>query len=181
MQPATCRVIELKLGRVRPDDKDNYGNKAIKLSGDMLDELFRQAFRNMAKDLKFRLQRHEERGLHALKRSLQPNILGDRLFNALATGNWTKDQGVAQMLDRTSYVSTISTPAESSPRSQSHRPTMRHGDVHGTHLGRICPSETPEGAGCGLVKNFAMCSVMSERSDPAEAAKALYRARGKAP
>ena len=176
---ATCRVIELKLGRVRPDDKDNYGNKAIKLSGDMLDELFRQAFRNMAKDLKFRLQRHEERGLHALKRSLQPNILGDRLFNALATGNWTKDQGVAQMLDRTSYVSTIShTRRIQSPLSKSSA-NYEARDVHGTHLGRICPSETPEGAGCGLVKNFAMCSVMSERSDPAEAAKALYRAGAK--
>ena len=172
---STCRVIELKLGRIRPDDKDNYGNKSIKTSGEMLDELFRTAFRNMAKDLKFRLERDEMRGLYPLSREIQPHILGDKLTNALATGKWVKDQGVAQMFDRTSYVSTIShTRRIQSPLSKSSS-NYEARDLHGTHLGRVCPSETPEGAGCGLIKNFAMCSVVSHQSDPQEAAKILYR------
>ena len=172
---AASRVIELGLGRIKQDDKDNFGNKSVKLAGDLLEELFRHAFRNMMKDVKFRLSRGEDRGLYALGKALRPNILGDRLSNALATGKWTKDQGVAQMLDRTSYVSTIShTRRIQSPLSKSSA-NYEARDLHGTHLGRLCPSETPEGAGCGLVKNLAMCCVISARSDPKKARRLLFK------
>ncbi|HXX05496.1 MAG TPA: DNA-directed RNA polymerase subunit B'', partial [Candidatus Bathyarchaeia archaeon] len=33
---ATCKLIELKLGWIIPDDKDHYGNKVIKFAGQML-------------------------------------------------------------------------------------------------------------------------------------------------
>jgi DNA-directed RNA polymerase subunit B len=33
--------------------------------------------------------------------------------------------------------------------------------LHSTHFGRICPSETPEGSNCGLVKNLALSAIIS--------------------
>ncbi|HJK50807.1 MAG TPA: DNA-directed RNA polymerase subunit B'', partial [Methanocorpusculum sp.] len=33
---------------------------------------------------------------------------------------------------------------------------------HPTQWGRICPSETPEGPNCGLVKNFAQLVEISK-------------------
>ncbi len=33
---ATCKLLELKLGWLSPDDKDHYGNKVIKFAGQML-------------------------------------------------------------------------------------------------------------------------------------------------
>lgn len=33
--------------------------------------------------------------------------------------------------------------------------------LHNTHWGMICPAETPEGAGCGLVKNLALMAFVS--------------------
>jgi DNA-directed RNA polymerase subunit B" len=40
--------------------------------------------------------------------------------------------------------------------------------LHPTQFGKICPNETPEGPNCGLVKNLAILSKISEGSDPEE-------------
>ena len=37
-----------------------------------------------------------------------------------------------------------------------------------TQWGRICPSETPEGPNCGLVKNFAQLVEISKGTDEDE-------------
>ena len=37
--------------------------------------------------------------------------------------------------------------------------------LHATQWGRICPSETPEGPNCGLVKNFAQAMELSQNVD----------------
>ena len=47
-----ARVIELKLGRRKPDDKDHAKNKRLKLAGPLLADLFRVAFRNLCRDIK---------------------------------------------------------------------------------------------------------------------------------
>jgi DNA-directed RNA polymerase subunit B len=35
-------------------------------------------------------------------------------------------------------------------------------ELHATHLGRLCPSETPEGTNIGLRKNFSMLATVSK-------------------
>ena len=58
------------------------------------------------------------------------------------------------LLDRTNYLSTISHLRRiQSPLSRT-QPNFEARDLHATHFGRICPSETPEGSNCGLVKNL---------------------------
>ncbi|MBC7218981.1 MAG: DNA-directed RNA polymerase subunit B'', partial [Hadesarchaea archaeon] len=44
------QVIELALGRRDVDDKDHYGNKRLKLAGDLLENVFRLAFLNLTRD-----------------------------------------------------------------------------------------------------------------------------------
>ena len=53
----TTRIIELKLGRRTPDDKDHYSNKRLKLAGALVADLFRISFRNLIRDLKYQLER----------------------------------------------------------------------------------------------------------------------------
>ncbi len=50
-------VLELSLGGRREDDKDHYANKRLKLAGDLMEDLFRVAFANLVKDLKYQLER----------------------------------------------------------------------------------------------------------------------------
>ena len=46
--------------------------------------------------------------------------------------------------------------------------------MHATHFGRICPSETPEGSNCGLVKNLALSGIISVNVPSEEIVEKLY-------
>jgi len=173
---AACKLIELKLGWIDPDDKDHYGNKVIKFAGQMLADLFRTAFRNLVRDMKYQLERSgQKRGLNAVAAAIRPGIISDKLNNAIATGNWGRGRvGVTQLLDRTNYLSTISHLRRvQSPLSRT-QPNFEARDLHSTHFGRICPAETPEGSNCGLVKNLALSAIISQNVPSQEVVETLY-------
>lgn len=173
---AACKLIELKLGWIDSDDKDHYGNKVIKFAGQMLADLFRTAFRNLIRDMKYQLERSgQKRGINAVAAAVRPGIISDKLNNAIATGNWGRGRvGVTQLLDRTNYMSTISHLRRiQSPLSRS-QPNFEARDLHATHFGRICPAETPEGSNCGLVKNLALSAIISVSVSSAEIIEKLF-------
>jgi DNA-directed RNA polymerase subunit B len=157
-------VLELSLNTRKEDDKDHYANKRLKLAGDLMEDLFRVAFTNLMKDLKYQLERSYARKKDLrIASAIRPDLLTHRLLHALATGNWVGGRaGVSQLLDRTSNMSTIShlrRVTSSLTRSQPH---FEARDLHPTQWGRLCPNETPEGQNCGLVKNAALIIDVSE-------------------
>ena len=173
---AVCKLLELKLGWIQPDDKDHYGNKVVKFAGQMLADLFRTAFRNLVRDMKYQLERSgQKRGINAVSAAIRPGIITDKLNNAIATGNWGRGRvGVTQLLDRTNYLSTISHLRRvQSPLSRT-QPNFEARDLHSTHFGRLCPSETPEGSNCGLVKNLALSAIISVSVSSEEVVEKLY-------
>ncbi|CAN5828492.1 DNA-directed RNA polymerase subunit B [soil metagenome] len=173
---SACKLVELNLNWIEPDDKDHYGNKVIKFAGQMLADLFRTAFRNLIRDMKYQLERSgQKRGINAVAAAVRPGIISDKLNNAIATGNWGRGRvGVTQLLDRTNYMSTVSHLRRiQSPLSRS-QPNFEARDLHATHFGRICPSETPEGSNCGLVKNLALSAVISVSVLSSDVIEKLY-------
>ncbi len=173
---AVCKLLELKMGWITADDKDHYGNKVIKFAGQMLADLFRTAFKNLVRDMKYQLERSgQKRGINAVAAAIRPGVITDKLNNAIATGNWGRGRvGVTQLLDRTNYLSTISHLRRiQSPLSRT-QPNFEARDLHATHFGRICPSETPEGSNCGLVKNLALSGIISVNAPPEVIVEKLY-------
>ena len=173
-----CRLVELKLDRRKPDDKDHYANKRLKLGGSLLADLFRIAFRNLTRDLKYQIERITIRR-HAelsISNAVRPGIITDRIQHAVATGNWVRGRvGVTQLLDRTNFSSTLSHLRRlQSPLSRS-QPNLEARDLHSTHWGRLCPNETPEGSNCGLVKNLAFSSSISIGCNPREVVSRLFK------
>jgi DNA-directed RNA polymerase subunit B len=171
------RVIELKLGIRDEDDKDHFKNKRLKLAGPLLADLFRIAFRNLCRDIKYQLERMGiKRQLITISAAVRPGIVTDRHRHALATGNWGRGRvGITQLLDRTNVVSTLSHLRRlQSPLSRS-QPNFEARDLHPTHWGRVCPNETPEGSNCGLVKNLALAASTSIYVDPAGVMQILYQ------
>ena len=171
-----CRVIELKLGRRKPDDKDHFKNKRLRLAGPLLADLFRVAFRNLIRDIKYQLERIGVKGpIITVSAAVRPGIITERLQHALATGNWGRGRvGVTQLLDRTNYLSTLSHLRRlQSPLSRS-QPNFEARDLHPTHWGRLCPNETPEGSNCGLVKNLALSTVISVGVNPEKIKQVLF-------
>ena len=168
-----CRMIEkataVAAGQRDEDDKDHYANKRVKLSGMLMEELFRYGLNYFIKDVNYQIDRVFARGKKLQIRTLvRPDAMTDRLRYAMATGNWVGGRtGISQLLDRTTFLSAVSHLRRViSPLSKVH-PHFEARDLHPTHWGKIDPNETPEGQSCGLVKNFALGVLVT--SDYAEA------------
>jgi DNA-directed RNA polymerase subunit B len=170
------RVIQLKMGRRQQDDKDHFKNKRLRLAGPLLADLFRVAFRNLTRDIKYQLERIGVKGpIITVSAAVRPGIITERFQHALATGNWGRGRvGITQLLDRTNYISTLSHLRRlQSPLSRS-QPNFEARDLHPTHWGRLCPNETPEGSNCGLVKNLALSSSISVGVNPDKIKQLLF-------
>ncbi len=168
-------VLELALEKRKEDDKDHYANKRVRLAGDLMEDLFRAGMTNLVKDLKYQLERgYVKKKDIKISSAVRPDVLTQRMFHALATGNWVGGRvGVSQLLDRTCNMSTLSHLRRiTSPLTRS-QPHFEARDLHPTQWGRLCPSETPEGQNCGLVKNLALTVDVSEGCDENDVKKLL--------
>ncbi|MBN2518257.1 MAG: DNA-directed RNA polymerase subunit B'', partial [Candidatus Altiarchaeota archaeon] len=164
------RAIEIDLGTRDVDDKDHYMNKRLKIAGDMMEELFRTAFGALVKDIKYQTEKNYARRKKIdLRRAIRPEVFTKRVMYSLATGNWPGGRtGISQILDRTNYMSVLAHLRRvTSTLSRTH-PHFEARDLHGTHWGRFCPCETPEGQNCGLVKNLALSARITRDHDPEE-------------
>jgi DNA-directed RNA polymerase subunit B" len=171
------KVTDVAMGRRPEDDKDHYANKRLKVSGKLMEELFRYSFNYFIKDVKYQVERAYVRGRKLEIRTIvRPNALSDRIRFAMATGTWVGGRtGVSQLLDRTTFLSFQSHLRRViSPLSKSH-PHFEARDLHSTHWGKICPNETPEGQSCGLVKNFSYIAVVSSDLDSTKVEETLGR------
>ncbi len=171
-----CRAIELQLERRKTDDKDHFKNKRLRLAGPLLADLFRVAFRNLTRDIKYQLERIGVKGpIITVSVAVRPGIIAERFQHALATGNWGRGRvGITQLLDRTNHISTLSHLRRlQSPLSRS-QPNFEARDLHATHWGRLCPNETPEGSNCGLVKNLALSATISVGVNPDKIKQLLF-------
>ena len=170
------RVLQVSMGNRKIDDKDHFKNKRLRLAGPLLADLFRVAFRNLTRDIKYQLERIGVKGpIITVSAAIRPGIITERFQHALATGNWGRGRvGITQLLDRTNYISTISHLRRlQSPLSRS-QPNFEARDLHPTHWGRLCPNETPEGSNCGLVKNLALSASISVGVNPEKIKQLLF-------
>ena len=88
---------------------------------------------------------------------------------------------MSQLLDRIDYMAMLSHLRRViSPLSRA-QPHFEARDLHATQWGRICPSETPEGPNCGLVKNFAMSVELSTGVEDEESIKKIMLEAGVQP
>ncbi len=159
--------FDLVLDRRRIDDKDHYSNKRLKLAGDLMEDLFRISLNRLTRDVKYQLERASMRHRDlSIGTAVRADVLTERLLHPLATGNWVGGRtGVSQLLDRVDHMAVLSHLRRviSPPLSRS-QPHFEARDLHPPTQwgGRICPSETPEGPNCGLVKNFAQMVEISK-------------------
>ncbi|MBI3587916.1 DNA-directed RNA polymerase subunit B'' [Candidatus Micrarchaeota archaeon] len=146
-----------------PEDKDHYANKRLKISGMLMEELFRYSFQFLVKDVAYQMERANVRGRKmSMFAVVRPDALTERLKYSMATGNWVGGHtGVSQPLDRYNYISAMSFLRRvTSPLAKKH-PHYKARDLNGTHFGRLDPNETPEGPNCGLVKALALFSEVT--------------------
>ena len=168
------KLLETSLGWLPPDDRDSYLNKRIELTGTLLNNLFRNYFNKLVKEMQKQVVREINTGswksmenyediinMTNIYKIMKSTTIENGINRALSTGDFSIKQsnsskvGVAQVLNRLTYVSSLShlrrinTPLEKSGELIAPR------KLHNTTWGFLCPAETPEGQSIGVVKNIS--------------------------
>jgi DNA-directed RNA polymerase beta subunit len=168
------KLIQTALGWLPTDDRDSYLNKRIDLTGTLLNNLFRNYFNKLVKEMQKQIVREINNGswrsiedyenivnMTNIYKIMKSTTIENGINRALATGDFSIKQsnsskvGVAQVLNRLTYVSSLShlrrinTPLEKSGELIAPR------KLHNTTWGFLCPAETPEGQSIGIVKNIS--------------------------
>ena len=172
-------LLKTSFGINPETDRDSYINKRIDLTGSLLNNLFRNYFNKVVKDIQKQTVREINNGSWKsnedyvniinytnIYKILKSATIENGIKRALSTGDFGIKQinsnkvGVAQVLNRLTYIASIShlrrinTPIDKSGKLV---PPRR---LHNSSWGFLCPSETPEGAAVGIVKNLSyMCHI----------------------
>jgi DNA-directed RNA polymerase subunit B len=162
-----CKMIkQFLIAKDNPDnltDKDHYANKRVRLSGDLLSDLFRVNLNILVRDIQHSLQKTQKRKkFYSLKTIAKSTLFTHRIESAIATGNWIGERtGVTQNMDKTNYLAILSQLQRVSSSLPGEQENFLARTLHPTHYGRFCPIETPEGTEIGLRKNLAILSKIS--------------------
>ncbi len=148
-------------------DKDHYANKRIKLSGDLLADLFRVNMNILVKDIQYTLQKVAKRKkFYSVKTVAKSTLFTHRVESAIATGAWIGERsGVTQNMSKNNYLDMLSSLQRVSSMLPDEQENFLARTLHPTHYGRFCPTETPEGTEIGLRKNLAILSRISNAID----------------
>ncbi|MBW2977219.1 DNA-directed RNA polymerase subunit B'' [Candidatus Woesearchaeota archaeon] len=161
------KYVDVTNDKIPVDDKDHYMNKRLKLSGELLADLVRVNLKVLIGDLLYNFQRIVKRGkFPSIKVIIREKLLSSRIYSAMATGSWVGGRkGISQRIQRLNFLETMShLQRVISPLSASQE-NFEARELHATHLGRLCPIETPEGTNIGLRKNLSLLCKISPESD----------------
>lgn len=176
-----CKVLKRYIDTINReravDDKDHYMNKRLKLSGDLLMDLFRVNFKVLVGDLLYNFQRIIKRGkFPSIKVIIREKLLTSRIYSSMATGLWVGGRkGISQRMQRLNFLESMShLQRVVSPLSASQE-NFDARALHSTHLGRLCPIETPEGTNIGLRKNLSLLCMVSHDTEEKQVLDAIKK------
>lgn len=177
-------LLQTSFGWLVESDRDSYINKRVDLTGPLLNNLLRNYFNKLVKDMKKQIIREINTGSWKsnddyeniitktnIYKIIKSTTIEQGIKRALATGDFGIKQinsnkvGVAQVLNRLTYLSSLShlrrvnTPIDKSGKLV---PPRR---LHNSTWGFLCPAETPEGQSIGIVKNLAYLAHITINSN----------------
>ncbi|MBU1204504.1 MAG: DNA-directed RNA polymerase subunit B'' [Nanoarchaeota archaeon] len=169
------KFIKVSRGEIQVDDKDHYMNKKVKMSGDLLADLIRVNLNILINDLLYNFQRIVKRGkFPSIKVIIREKLLTSRIYSSMATGNWVGGRkGVSQRIQRLNFLDMMSHLQRVVSPLSATQENFEARELHSTHLGRLCPVETPEGTNIGLKKNLTLIASISQDDKEEETIKSL--------
>ena len=167
------KYIDCLYLRIPFDDRDHLRSKRLDTAGAMLGSMFSHLFYQMLGTIRKQavalLNKNKRLRPHRL---IQPQHITDGIKYALATGNWKIKSsafagrvGVSQLLNRNTYISCISQLRRVSTGIDSQQKIIAPRLLYGNQWGYMCPSETPEGGPCGLVKQLSLSAYITTQCE----------------
>jgi DNA-directed RNA polymerase III subunit RPC2 len=142
--------------------------ETLRRAGQLLALLFEDLFKTFNTNLKSSIDK-------VLKKPSRTNefdawntmqFQGDHItagfVRAISTGNWSLKRfrmeraGVTHVLSRLSFISALGMMTRISSQFEKTRKVSGPRALQPSQWGMLCPSDTPEGEACGLVKNLAL-------------------------
>ena len=179
------RLLLASFEIIKQDDRDSYLNKRVDLTGSLLNNLFRNYFNKLVKDMEKQVIREINTGswkstddyeniinLTNIYKIIKSNTIENGLKRALSTGDFgikhtnSNKVGVAQVLNRLTYVSSLSHARRISTPTDKSGKLIPPRKLHNTSFGFTCPAETPEGQSVGIVKNLSYMTHITIHSSP---------------
>jgi DNA-directed RNA polymerase beta subunit/intein/homing endonuclease len=153
----TYRLLLTSFEITKTDDRDSYINKRIDLTGTLLNNLFRNYFNKLVKDMEKQIIREINTGswkstddyeniinLTNIYKIIKSNTIENGLKRALSTGDFGIKQtnsnkvGVAQVLNRLTYVSSLSHARRISTPTDKSGKLIPPRKLHNTSWGFLC-------------------------------------------
>ena len=173
------RVILARHDNTLVDDRDYVGNKRLELAGQLLSLLFEDLFKKFNSDIKMNIDKVLKKPVRTEAFdawtciSVHGNHITQGLNRAISTGNWTLKRfkmnraGVTHVLSRLSYISALGMMTRISSQFEKTRKVSGPRALQPSQFGMLCPSDTPEGEGCGLIKNLALMTHITTEDEEA--------------
>jgi DNA-directed RNA polymerase III subunit RPC2 len=169
------RMVDSMIDPSNLDDKDYYGNKRLEMAGQLLSLLFEDLFKNFNASLK----QIAEKTINKSKKDFDIVAffsgcglkITQGLTNSISSGNWNVKRfkmeraGVTHVLSRLSFISALGMMTRVSSQFEKTRKVSGPRALQPSQWGVLCPSDTPEGEACGLVKNLALLTHVTTDDD----------------
>ena len=178
------QLLHASFELVKQDDRDSYLNKRVDLTGTLLNNLFRNYFNKLVKDMEKQIIKEINTGswkstddyqnilnMTNIYKIVKSTTIENGLKRALSTGDFGIKQinsnkvGVAQVLNRLTYVSSLSHARRISTPTDKSGKLIPPRKLHNTSWGFLCPAETPEGQSVGIVKNLSYMTHVTIQSN----------------
>ncbi|KAK4166168.1 hypothetical protein QBC43DRAFT_233375 [Cladorrhinum sp. PSN259] len=162
------RVLMASHNEKLVDDRDFVGNKRLELAGQLLSLLFEDLFKGFISAMKMQMENFFKKPNRIAAYDptgtlgLQGKGISQGLSRAIQSGNWTVKRfgmaraGVTHVLSRLSYIAALGMMTRISSQFEKTRKVSGPRALQPSQWGMLCPSDTPEGEACGLVKNLAL-------------------------
>ena len=156
----TNRLLLVNFDIIKGDDRDSYLNKRIDLTGTLLNNLFRNYFNKLVKDMEKQVIREINNGswkstedyeniinLTNIYKIIKSTTIENGIKRALATGDFgikhvnSNKVGVAQVLNRLTYISSLSHARRISTPTDKSGKLIPPRKLHNTSWGYLCPAE----------------------------------------
>lgn len=162
------RLINAYSGISLEDDRDHISNKRVDLTGNLLTYLFKLNFKRMKRETQSIISKNIESNYSFnLTTAIKQKTITNGIKYSISTGNWGFQTGstppkigVSQVLSRLTHISCLSHLRRLNTPINKEGKLSKPRQLHSSQWGFLCPVETPEGQGCGLIKNYAVtCHV----------------------
>lgn len=161
----TNKLLKVIANQQLPSERDSFVQKRIMLAGDLLFEIFKASVKQMLEGLKNNYKKKVKDPAEPINiiNLINDSNISKNILSAVTNGTFNKKTGVTNSLERLTYPFLISllrriiAPLNKVVSGATAGPKK----LHYSHLGFLCPNETPESEKVGLVKQLTIIGSIS--------------------